>query len=377
MYTIMVTVTHSLYQSEAKKHKGQKWVKFYIKSPNWDKPKRPTHTEITFWNRADTPEKKTHNNRSKKLVAKLAKEYTDLYKGAEFQEGSQGQITLLAQLEEMINLKKDKSTSAVNGYKNLLKAMKRFCKDKGYNIKMDVNRVNIEFVDKWRLWLTTENVYKSGTSRKYFGLLGTTLKQAKKYGRLYNNPYDGDVEYPKDDDTERVYLTPDEVFAMQNTPTKYDVMKNAFLFMCYTGIRQGDCTKLTWGDLPVNGDGDIIINVRTQKSKTKIFFKIRKGARKFLPERKGDADLIFPIKFDNPVNKNLRYWALEAGIKEKHITAHSARHTFAYFMLSENNTSLYIVSKLLGHKKVSTTEENYGHLSNENVEDAMQKAFGE
>ena len=316
-------------------------------------------------------------NRSKKLDAKLAKEYTDLYKGAEFQEGSQGQITLLAQLEQMTELKKDKSTSTINGYNNLLSAMKRFCEKKGYNIKMDINRCNLEFVDKWRLWLTTEAGYKSTTSFKYFSLFGTVLKRAKQYGKLYRNPYDGDLDYPIKDNPEVVYLEPNEVLAMKKTYTKYDVMKNAFLFMCYTGLRQGDCTNLTWGDLPVNSDGEIKINVRTQKAKTNLFFKIRKGASQFLPERKGDADKVFTnLKFSNPVNQNLRNWALKAGVN-KHITAHSARHTFAFFMLSENNAPLYTVSKLLGHTNARTTEDSYGHLSNENIEDAMQKAFGE
>ena len=45
-------------------------------------------------------------------------------------------------------------------------------------------------------------------------------------------------------------------------------------------------------------------------------------------------------------------------------------------MLSVNNTPLYTVSKLLGHTNARTTEDSYGHLSTENLDEAMLKAFG-
>ena len=61
---------------------------------------------------------------------------------------------------------------------------------------------------------------------------------------------------------------------------------------------------------------------------------------------------------------------------QKHITPHTARHTFAFIMLSENNIPLYTVSKLLGHTDSRTTQNSYGHLSNQNLDGAMLKAFG-
>ena len=94
-----------------------------------------------------------------------------------------------------------------------------------------------------------------------------------------------------------VYLTPEEVLKMKHTSFDTPV-RDAFLFMCYTGIRGGDCSNLTWGDLPVI-DGVTKIKVRTQKAKTDIYFKIRKSAMEFLPaKRMGDSDKVFPnLKF--------------------------------------------------------------------------------
>ena len=61
----------------------------------------------------------------------------------------------------------------------------------------------------------------------------------------------------------------------------------------------------------------------------------------------GDSDKVFPnLKFDTPNNTKLRSWAYKSGVK-KHITPHSARHSFAFFMLDRHNTPLYTLSKIL------------------------------
>ncbi len=54
----------------------------------------------------------------------------------------------------------------------------------------------------------------------------------------------------------------------------------------------------------------------------------------------------------------------------KHITFHSLRHTFASRLL-QNGVPIYKVSKLLGHKDITITDKIYGHLRNQDLEDAI------
>lgn len=78
-------------------------------------------------------------------------------------------------------------------------------------------------------------------------------------------------------------------------------------------------------------------------------------AIKLLGERKKDDNLVFDnLIYSAYHNKILHKWVEEAGI-DKHITFHSARHTFATLQLTMN-TDIYTVSKLLGHRHVKTTE---------------------
>ena len=54
------------------------------------------------------------------------------------------------------------------------------------------------------------------------------------------------------------------------------------------------------------------------------------------------------------MNAHVRQLAAAAGIN-KHVTFHTARHTFATLLLTKG-ADLYTTSKLLGHTDISTTQ---------------------
>ena len=371
----MVKITYTKVPSKSVKLKGQWYPRMYIKSPNLDKAFKPTYKDILFFNRANTIDKQSQNKKSQKLLDAVIKELHEQYKVLEYQEVIKESYSLKDHLQEMIYLKCDKSKSTISGYKNLYGVLNRFCKSNGYSFTMNINQINLEFIDNYRVWLVNANGYEGDTAYKYFSLFGSALKIAKGNGRIFNNPFDYEIEYPKKSDNKIVYLTGEEVQKMKYTRFKYERIKRAFLFMCYTGLRQGDCCNLIWADLPII-NGDTKLNVMNQKAKTDIFFSLPNEVLKILPNRNGDSDKVFlNLRFGKVENERLRMWAIMSGI-QKHITPHTARHTFAFIMLSENNIPLYTVSKLLGHTDSRTTQNSYGHLSNQNLDGAMLKAFG-
>lgn len=370
----MALITYTFIPSSNKKNRGAKYPRFRINLQNGSKPFYKPFKDILIYKRADTPEKKKITSNGKRMLHEIKNELENQYKGSQYSQILSENISLKKHLDEISNLKKEKADSTYKGYVQMASAVKIFCAENGFNFNMDLNNVNIQFIDKYRVWLVKK--YNGSTPLKYFVALGTALNIAKRYGRIFNNPFDLKPEMPKEKKGKMVYLTPEEVQKMKYTPfLKYQQIKNAFLFMCHTGIRQGDCIKMTWSDLPVI-DGITKMLLKTEKADTKIFFKLPKRCLEFLPERKGDDDKVFlNLRFDSDANDKLRMWAYKSGVK-KHIVPHTARHTFAFYMLSENKIPLYTVSKLMGHKNARTTEESYGHLSNENIEQAMEKAFG-
>lgn len=73
----------------------------------------------------------------------------------------------------------------------------------------------------------------------------------------------------------------------------------------------------------------------------------------------------FGLKYsDRSINQLLKYYAKKAGIK-KRVHAHKFRHSYATHLL-DSGIDIYLIQKLLGHKKQETTE-IYAKLSTQRI----------
>ncbi|SHE95049.1 Phage integrase family protein [Bacteroides luti] len=187
----------------------------------------------------------------------------------------------------------------------------------------------------------------------YFNKLRACINQAFDDRILPINPLRG-IDGFKQDETERVYLTLDEVKKLAKTDCKYPVLKRAFLFSCLTGIRKSDIEKMIWGEIQTFGDFTRVV-FKQKKTGGQEYLDINKQAEEYLGERDIDNSRVFSgFRYNSQVLIELKRWCLKAGIT-KDVTFHSGRHTFAVMML-DLGAELYTVSKLLGHKEIKTTQ---------------------
>ena len=171
-------------------------------------------------------------------------------------------------------------------------------------------------------------------------------------------------------ESQRDFLTIDEVKRLIATPCDNPTVKQAYLFACYCGLRISDVQKLRWKDIVQDGD-QWRANIVMQKTKAPLYLPLSKQARKWMPER-GDApddDTVFHnLPKEGGTSKCLQEWVESAGINKK-VTFHVSRHTFATMMLTLG-ADLYTVSKLLGHTSVKTTQ-IYAKIVNKKRDDAI------
>lgn len=94
-----------------------------------------------------------------------------------------------------------------------------------------------------------------------------------------------------------------------------------------------------------------------QKTQKQEYLPLAKPALDLLAgkARTKDDDLIFDLPLNNKANERLRAITAKAGIREKKITFHTARHTSATMLLSLG-VSIEVVSKILGHSDIMTTQ---------------------
>lgn len=189
------------------------------------------------------------------------------------------------------------------------------------------------------------------TKAIYFAKLRTALFKAVKEGKMRLETVAA-VKCFALTDTEREYLTMDEVRRLAAAPCRAEVVKRAFLFSCLTGLRCIDINALTWGNVQMGEGGITRIMFRQHKTKKREWLDITPQAVELMGERRGDADKVFKMR--TRPNDYLSDWAAAAGITGKHVTFHTARHTFAVMML-ELDVNIATIQKLLGHKSLATT----------------------
>lgn len=185
----------------------------------------------------------------------------------------------------------------------------------------------------------------------YFNKLRACINQAYDDRILAGNPLRG-IEGFRQAETERTYLTLDEVKNLSKTECKYPVLKRAFLFSCLTGLRKSDIEKLVWGEVQKFGEFTRIV-FKQKKTGEQEYLDINKQAEIYLGEPGDNSQRVFAgFKYNSQTLTELLRWCMKAGIT-KDVTFHSFRHTFAALQLSEG-TDIYILSKMLTHKNVST-----------------------
>lgn len=247
-----------------------------------------------------------------------------------------------------------------------------------YNINVAMRDVNRDYIIGLTNFL--RNDYRSPRGKKlkdysvinYLGCLRNALNMAVREDVIADNPImklsaQDKVKAPE---SQREYLTTEEVQKLEETDSQYPHIKQAFLFACYTGLRCSDVRSITWGKIVKDGEKYRLHTVMF-KTKRPFYIPLSKKAMQWMPERgdKTDNELIFeniPVQVNTKLY--LQPWLDKAGIT-KPITFHCSRHTFGTIMLTLG-ADIYTTSKLMGHTKVEVTQ-IYAKIINKKKDDAV------
>jgi integrase len=290
-------------------------------------------------------------------------------------------------IQYLQSIANDKTRLSAKSYTSLILHLIRY---KGENITF--KHVTKDFCSGFVEYLKTaaNNVYKKGvseaypsgllsqsTQQKYVRSLSVILNKAVTDGIMASNPIHQlqRFELPKKSENNREYLTIEEVKQLVKTDCLKPIVKQAFLFCCFSGLRFSDVKALKWGDFQTDSDGKQVIRYIQKKTKKDEYLQLPDEALKFLPVKgmATDKDTIFILSNNGYTNMALKAWVLSAGIK-KRVTFHVGRHTNATLLLSLG-APIETVSKLLGHSDIQTTQ-IYAKVIDKNKRAAVSKLDG-
>ena len=229
---------------------------------------------------------------------------------------------------------------------------------------------------------SVNNIYKFGLCKKcylnwvYSGSEEANKELAKFRIGVKKETKKRKEEPIKEEETRIQFLTIEELNELVRTPCNNPLLKRAALFSCLTGMAFAEIRNMIWSDVSfITGHGYQVLTKR-QKTERDNYLPISKQAYSFtegtiMPhDMPQDKPVFEGLKYASYHSKSVFQWIGAAGIT-KHITFHCFRHTFATMQLFAG-TSLYTVSKLLGHKNTATTQ-IYAKVVDETKRKAAEK----
>lgn len=211
-------------------------------------------------------------------------------------------------------------------------------------------------------------IISQNTASTYFSIFKAAVHQAFIDGYL-DVDLAAKVKGVPEEESRREYLTIEELNLLAATPCNYPMLKKAAFFSALTGLRHCDIRKMTWQELSKEGD-HYRINFTQEKTGGVEYMPISEQAYLICGEPQEPDRLVFEgLQDPSYINRPVKVWVEAAGIK-KHITFHCFRHSFATNQLTEG-TDLYIISKMMGHTDIRTTQ-IYAKVVDSKKEEAAQ-----
>lgn len=235
------------------------------------------------------------------------------------------------------------------------------------NIKTfaDLTYTNIVAFDKYMRDKKIGNI----SINKNHSLFNMYIKIAINKELIQKSPYDLFTP-PKGKNNDPVFLTIEEVENIKNLSGLNDRLertRDLFVFQCYTGMAYVDMQSFSKNDIQILNWQEIIRSSRTKTDESFILL--------FLPDAKKIAEKYnynLPKISNQKYNDYLKLLIAHPGINiNKKVTSHTARHTFATYLLNKG-ISLETVSKTLGHSSIKQTQ-LYARILSKKVIDDMKK----
>ena len=208
-------------------------------------------------------------------------------------------------------------------------------------------------------------VIKQTTARNYWEDINFLLYEAERDEKLSNarQIHNGVSKVEKGEARVGNYLTQDELKKLDVTEFTRDVLKRAFLFCCWSGLRFTEAQNLKWCDI-TEDNGTTLVRVQQRKNKIGERIKLSSNALRYLGIRLEDDDSVFMgLKYDH-ANQYLTIFANKAGIN-KEIVTHDARRTCAA-LIWQKTKNTEMVRTYMNHKDLATTNRYLSSFLGEN-----------
>jgi integrase len=254
----------------------------------------------------------------------------------------------------------------MKNYYTTQKYIKEFLKERFKTSDKYLSELTYKFITDFEYYLRNRKPEKGQKALQTNGV----MKRIERFCKMVNlavrlewierNPFHAyQLKFEK---VERDYLTKEELARIEEKQfhiVRLQVVKDLFVFSCYTGLAYIDVFNLTPANL-IEKSGKLWIMTNRQKTNEPVRVPLLPKALAIVEKYKGHPQAlaegkVLPTLSNQKLNSYLKEIADMCDIT-KPLTFHIARHTFATTVTLTNGVPIETVSKLLGHSKLSTTQ---------------------
>lgn len=280
-------------------------------------------------------------------------------------------------LEDFEKLEKSgsRSKSTLYKYQRTYALLEEFIRYKFNRKDIALKEIQPAFITDFDFFLRMEKGHSHNTVWVNQMPLRKMITIAVNKGWLYRDPF---WEYEiTNEETDRGYLSEEEIEALMNIRTfrrkKLEVVRDMFIFCCFTGLSFRDLKNLTHEKLQTGFDGHPWIITRRQKTNVASNVWLLDIPLQIIEKYKGTGkgDKLLPVPAYETLRNSIKEIARECGIT-RDVTWHLSRHTYATTVCLTNGVSMESLRKTMGHTSIRTTE-IYGKILDKKVSHDMQK----
>ncbi|KFE99892.1 integrase [Chryseobacterium formosense] len=255
--------------------------------------------------------------------------------------------------------------------KELLKDFIKYSFNKGdYHFK----DLDLKFIQDYEFFLKAEKSLALATTNKMIQRFRKIVKLAISQDIIHKEPF---VSYKvKHIKKEITYLTREELAKIEEYKFKAErlqIVADMFVFCCYTGLAYNEMVNLEKSHIIIGFDGNEWINMIRGKTQHLLSIPLLSRGKKIIEKYDYiDEKRVLPKFSNQKFNAYLKEIADIVGL-DKRLTHHLARRTFATTVLLYNDVPMEIVSELLGHSKITITQEHYAKVVKSKVGEQINR----
>lgn len=269
-------------------------------------------------------------------------------------------------VESFIAPSAERKKSTVGGYRNLVSSLEQ------YRPNTTISDLDHDLICRYRAWMKEQGLCDN-TAIGRLKLLRCVVNECIKRNIIptENDPFRNVTIGEMKPHVE--YLTIAEMKRLERADLsgREAHIRDAFIFMCCTGLRYSDFTSMTSNDLHRNRL--TVDQLKTGHIVVLPLDKLFGGKALGILAKYDSIEAFADIGVNSTVNRTLKEIGERVGIKKK-LHCHLARKSCGT-ILNQAGLKMQEIQYILGHQRLSTTSKHYSFTIQAQVEKSLKKAF--